>query len=262
MDRAEVEAVLAAGGFPCASADARELVAASGGVDGLLAGLVARRLDGEPLEWLTGTVTFLENVIRIDRGVYVPRPQTEIIARRAIERLPPDGLAADLATGCGAVAVAMSTARTGAEVMATDVDPDACRCARGNGVTVFCGDLGAPLPAGRHGRFDVVVAVVPYVPTEEMEFLPRDVIRHEPARALDGGAGGLVFLSRAVQWGAMLLRRGGVLVLELGGEQDRALRPALADAGFELVDRILDDDGDLRGIEARAAATRPASGRG
>jgi len=211
---------------------------------------LARRLDGEPLPWLTGTTTFLGAPVRVDRGVYVPRFETELVARRAIQRLPAEGVAVDLATGSGAVAVALRRAWPSARVVASDIDVAACRCAAANGVEVYRGDLGAPLPTELHGRVDLVVAVLPYVPSAELEFLPRDVRRHEPRRAHDGGPGGVELLRRAIGWAAVLSRPGAALVLEVGGDQDRALEPDLHAAGFAVVGRIVDDDGDLRGIEA------------
>ena len=110
------------------------------------------------------------------------------------------------------------------------MDGDACRCAQKNGVEIYQGDLGRPIPGELRGHFDVVVAVVPYVPTDALVFLPRDVRRYEPVAALDGGRRGLEVLEQAVEWGRELLHAGGALILELGGEQDRELLPRLGDA--------------------------------
>jgi release factor glutamine methyltransferase len=246
----QFEAALARAGFPEPAEEVRELMQAAGGDPDVMHCLLTRRLDGEPLAWLTGRTTFLGHTVRVDRGVYVPRAQTELIARRAIERLPQNGLAVDLGTGSGAVALALQRARPGARVIATDVDADACHCARKNGVDVYQGHLASPVPSGLRGDFDVVVAVVPYVPTEELAFLPRDVRRFEPPSALDGGRGGLEFLTEVVRSAAALLQSGATLVVELGGDQDRHLLQTLAEAGFTLADRLVDEDGDLRGIEA------------
>ena len=116
---------------------------------------------------------------------------------------------------------------------------------------MFLGHLAEPLPDELRGRFDVVIAVVPYVPTEELAYLPRDVREFEPLLALDGGPGGTRLLEQAVWAGARLLRSGGALLLEVGGEQDEALREVLGAAGFGALRRQEDDEGDLRGLEAR-----------
>jgi release factor glutamine methyltransferase len=241
---------LARAGFVDPREEAAELIEAAAGDADRLRNWVARRLDGEPLPWLTGYVVFYGHRICVDQSVYVPRPQTEALVQRAIDRLPDEGLAADLATGCGAVAVSLQRARPQARVVATDVDETACRCAAKNGVEVYQGHLAQPLPKQLYGRFDVVAAVVPYVPTEELRFLPRDVQRHEPRLALDGGPSGTRLLAEAVGAASALLHPGGSLLLELGGSQDQALGPVFESAGFRLACRIEDGDGDLRGVEA------------
>ena len=109
--------------------------------------------------------------VRVDPWVYVPRWHSEELARRAVERLPVDGTAVDLCTGSGAIARVLTTARPGARVVASDVDARAVACARTNGVEAYAGDLFVPLPQTLEGRVDVVVAVVPYVPTHELPLL-------------------------------------------------------------------------------------------
>ena len=147
---------------------------AARGDGALLEQLVARRVAGEPLAWVTGSAGFAGCRVRVDPGVYVPRRQTEALVLRAIELLPEDGLAADLCTGSGAIAMALERGRPRARIVASELDPVACRCAQDNGVEVFAGHLGEPLPGGLKGRFDVVIAVVPYVPSDVFAYLPRE----------------------------------------------------------------------------------------
>jgi release factor glutamine methyltransferase len=256
-DRGEREAVaseLARAGFPAAREEVRQMIEAAGGDPFIWRGWAARRREGEPLEWLIGFATFMGHRVGVDRGVYVPRPQTELVARRAIDCLPHGGTAADLCTGSGAIAVALRNERPGARVVATDIDTNACRCAANNHVEVYQGHLADPVPADLIGSFDVVVAVVPYVPTDAIAFLPRDVRRYEPRAALDGGQHGITFLEDTVTASSRLLHHGGALVLELGGSQDELLAPLLQAAGFDLVARIVDEEGDLRGIHAQLAS--------
>ncbi|HZD64946.1 MAG TPA: hypothetical protein VE152_02480, partial [Acidimicrobiales bacterium] len=118
-------------------------------------------------------------------------------------------------------------------------------------VEVVAGHLADPLPGGLRGQFDLVVAVVPYVPTDELIFLPRDVREHEPRLALDGGPRGTRLLEETVWAGAAVLRPGGTLLLELGGDQDRSLRPVLQAAGYGAPRRYEDAEGALRHLEAR-----------
>ena len=241
---------LAAGGFVAAEEEAAELVVAAGGDPALLEALIARRLTGEPLAWITGTVRFCGLDVRVDPGVYVPRWQSEVVAERAVSRLPRGGVAVDLCTGCGAVAAVLAARRPGARVVATEVGAEAVACASANGVEVFRGDLFAPLPRELRGLVDVVTGVVPYVPTGELPLLQRDTFTFETPLAYDGGADGTAVLRRVVAESAAWLRRGGALVLELGGDQADLLAEESTRCGFGAVERIVDEDGDVRGIEA------------
>ncbi len=247
-------AALAAGGFVAAEHEAALLAAAAGGA-ARLAALVARRLQGEPLAWITGRVRFdgLDLVVR--PGVYVPRPHSEALARRAAELLPAHGTAVDVCTGCGALAAVVQHRRPAAKVVGIDSSAAAVACADANGVRALQGDLLAPLLSGSgtaawRGAVDVLAGVVPYVPTGMLPFLQRDTFTFERREPYDGGLDGTQLLRRVVGDAPALLRPGGRLLLELGGEQFELLTPALADAGFVAAEALLDEDGDVRGVQA------------
>ena len=250
-DRDATASALREAGCVAADEEARELIAAADGDAVRLRQLVARRTAGEPLAWLTGRVTFCGETIAVPAGVFVPRAQTEELAREAARRLPERGLAVDLCTGSGAVAAVMARRRPAARVLATDVDPRAVAAAVANGVEAYEGDMAAGLPPGIAGRASVVTAVVPYVPTAELRLLARDVLAYEPRRALDGGPDGTLLLVRAAQAATPLLRPGGSLLLELGGDQAERLRPVLAGLGLRDLEVARDEDGDARAVYAR-----------
>jgi release factor glutamine methyltransferase len=245
--------LLADAGFVAADEEAPELLARAAGDVELLQSLVARRLTGEPLAWITGSVSFCDVQIRVEPGVYVPRWQSELLARRAVERLPANGTAIDLCTGAGAIAKTLMTYRPGARVVASDIDERAVACATANGVEVYRGDLFAPLPRTLEGGIDVVVGVVPYVPTSDLGLLQRDTFAFESSLSYDGGHDGTEILRRVVADSPRFLRGGGALLLELGGEQADALGPDLARLGYIDVSVLVDEDGDVRGIEATLA---------
>ena len=244
---------LAAAGFVSAREEAGELRARAGGDERLLAELAERRLAGEPLAWIVGGVSFCGLEVRVDPGVYVPRPHTEGLARRAAERLPAQGTAVDVCTGSGAVAAVLADRRPRSTIVATDVDERAVACARANGVDARAGDLFAPLCPQLRGRVDVVTAVVPYVPTPALSLLQRDTFAFESPLAYDGGPDGTVILRRALTGGRAFLRPGGALLVELGGGQADLLAGDLARLGFVGVAVLADEDGDARAIEATRA---------
>ena len=237
---------LAAAGCVAPEEEARELRAGAPD-DRTLEEWLRRRERGEPFAWITGTTTFCGRSIRVDPGVYVPRLQSEQLARRGAALLPDGGRAVDLCTGCGAIAATMSAVRPSATVIGVDIDPIAVANARRNGVEAIRADLGDAL---RPNAFDVVTCVAPYVPTGALSLLPSDVLRYEPSLALDGGDDGLDVLRRVVVSPARLLKAAGWLLVEVGGSQDEALASVLDNSGFGNVETWRDEAGDLRGLAA------------
>lgn len=249
-DPEKLAALLSGAGFVAAEEEAAELLICAAGDVELLDSLVGRRLTGEPFAWITRSVLFCGLELRIDPGVYVPRWQSEPLARRAVECLAATGAAIDLCTGAGAIAQTLITAHPGARVVASDVDERAVTCAAANGVEVYCGDLFAPMPHTLEGRVDLVVGIVPYVPTPALSLLPRDTLTFESALSYDGGRDGTEVLRRVLTDSPRFLRRGGVLLLELGGEQAEVLSDDFVRLGYVDVTVLVDEDNDVRGIEA------------
>lgn len=188
--------------------------------------------------------------MHIDPDVYVPRWLSEPLARRAIERLPATGTAIDVCTGSGAIAAVLRAHRPHARVLASDVDAKAVACAITNDVDAYLGDLFTPLPDDLLSSVDVVVGVAPYVPTPELPLLQRDTFTFERPLSYDGGPDGTNILRRVIRDAPRLLRPGGALLLELGGDQPRLLTVELTDLGFVDVTMLTDEDGDARGLEA------------
>jgi release factor glutamine methyltransferase len=251
QERTQVVRTLAEGGCVAPDAEAEALLRASSEGVGPIEELIARRLRGEPLAWITGWARFCGIRIRVDPGVFVPRPHTETLARRAVSLLPTGGIAVDLCTGSGAVAAVLGSGRPRVTLVATDVDPRAVACACRNGVRALVGQLDEPLPLSIRGRVDVMTGVVPYVPTEELHLLPRDVLDNEPRRALDGGPRGTTVLVQAAEAATRWLRPGGSVLLEIGGNQAGELATTLTDIGLREIRVHRDDEGHDRAIEAR-----------
>lgn len=247
---AAATAALRAAGCVAAEEEATELVELAAGDLERLRLLLERRCAGEPFAWLVGSVRFCSETVLVHPGVYVPRWQSEPLARRAVQCLPEDGVAIDLCAGSGAIAKVLATARPRARVVACELDERAAACATANGVEVYCGDLFAPLPDGLERRVDVVVGVVPYVPSPALALLPRDTLAFESPLSYDGGPEGTDVLRRVVLGSPRFLRPGGTLLLELGGDQAAVLEGDLACQGFVDVTVLLDEDDDARGVEA------------
>lgn len=225
-----------AGGIESPEAEARWIVDCADGRD--VDELVARRLAGEPLQYVLGTAAFRRLELRVGPGVFIPRPETELVAERAMELLPEAGVLVDLCTGSGAIALSVADERPDARVVASELSADALRWATSNRdslglrVELHHGDLFEPLPATLAGRVDVVVANPPYVDPAERVSLPRDVVDHEPEGALFAPGAGTAVIARIVSEARRWLRRDGWLVLEIGETQSREVRSTLEGAGY------------------------------
>ncbi|MGN6246624.1 MAG: putative protein N(5)-glutamine methyltransferase [Motilibacteraceae bacterium] len=251
----DVVARLRAAGCVFAEEEARLLQEAAADPAELDA-LLDRRADGEPLEHVVGWAEFCGLRVLLDPGVFVPRPRTELMARRVVGLARSVGGSApvvvDLCCGSGAVAAAVLASVPGAEVHAADVDPAAVRCARRNlpGQPVHEGDLFEALPALLRGGIDVLAANVPYVPTDQIAFLPVEARDHEPRVALDGGVDGLDLLRRVADGAGRWLRPGGHLLVEVSRRQLSDAWSEFLRAGLE-PDLVEDDELDARVLSGR-----------
>ncbi|MFI1220890.1 MULTISPECIES: putative protein N(5)-glutamine methyltransferase [unclassified Streptomyces] len=205
-----------------------------------LSSLVERRAAGLPLEHVLGWAEFCGRRFAVDTGVFVPRRRTEFLVAQAAALAPHRAVVVDLCCGSGALGVALATASDAAELHACDVEPAAVRCARrniGDLGQVHEGDLFAPLPAALRGRVDVLLANVPYVPTDDVELLPAEARIHEPRVALDGGGDGLDVMRRVAAEAPGWLAPGGSLLVEASERQRDTAVEVLRAAG--LIPRVL-----------------------
>jgi release factor glutamine methyltransferase len=155
--------------------------------------------------------------------VFVPRQRTEFLVRQAAALSRPDAVVVDLCCGSGALGAALAATLGRVELYAADIEPAAVRCARRNvaaaGGQVYQGDLFDPLPPGLRGRVEILLANVPYVPTDAIELLPPEAREHEPRMALDGGVDGLAVLRRVAAAAPRWLAPGGHLLVETSERQ-------------------------------------------
>jgi release factor glutamine methyltransferase len=231
----DVVARLRAAGCVFAEEEALLLVGAAS-TEADLEAMVAERVAGLPLQHVLGWADFCGQRIAVDRGVFVPRPRTELLVREAVARARPGDRVVDLCCGSGAVGVALAAAVGPLELHAADVDPAAVRCARRNlaaaGGRAYEGDLFDALPTGLRGRVDLVVANAPYVPADAVALMPAEARLHEPLVALSGGADGLDVLRRVVAGAPAWLAPGGHVLVESSEAQAPAVVEAFSDAGL------------------------------
>lgn len=238
---------------------------------------ILRRQGGEPLQYIVGEAAYRDLVLEVGPGVFIPRPETELLVDEVLAFLRdsrPRGAGApprvlECCTGSGAIALSVALERPDAIVVATELSPRALAYAARNRarlepavatrVHLVHGDLATALA----GPFDVLLANPPYIAESERADLPRDVLDHEPHLALFAAKGGLAVIERLVDDGARVIAPGGLLALELGaGQGDTALDMVAADPRW-VEPRVKKDlAGRARMVLARRAHSAPTHARG
>jgi len=218
-------------------------------------GLLSRRLSGEPLQHIEGTVQFRDLVLASDGRALIPRPETEqlvehvvswacgrsadLVTTPGIDGRPLVDTILDVGTGSGAIALALVAEGVTARAIGLDVSPAALDQARENRAAAGldgavelrpCGSM--PYEALLPGEsFDAIVSNPPYITTAELQGLATEVRSHDPLVALAGGTDGLTVVRQVICGAHERLRAGGSLFLEIGAEQGDAVREILSSSG-------------------------------
>jgi release factor glutamine methyltransferase len=206
--------------------------------------LVKRAGQNEPIAYLVGRTEFYSLQINVTPDCMVPRPETELLAERAIEflrtRRTGTQFVCDLCTGSGCIAVAIAENFSDARIIATDICDSALAVAAGNvrkhklsdRINLLCGDLFDPVISGLDvNEFDLIVSNPPYVSTAEYEKLDKNVKDYEPKKALFAGVDGLDIYSRIIEKAGQFLKPDGALMLEIGYAQGPAVKELLEQTG-------------------------------
>ena len=212
---------------------------------------LCRRCTGTPLQHLTGEQGFRHLVLAVRPGVFVPRPETEVLVDVALAAIADASapLVADACTGTGAIALAIAHEHPGARVVATDLSLDAVALAAENArrlaldVDVVAGDLLAPV----EGPLDLVTCNPPYVPAEHRDDLPPEVLA-DPALAVFGGP---PIYARLFAEAAARLRTGGHVVVEIEDSTAPTIERLAVEAGFADVRTVRDLNGRDRVVTGR-----------
>lgn len=204
---------------------------------------IRRRGSREPLQYIVGEVDFRELTLSVDPRVLIPRPETELLVGEVLEwargRGLQEGVALDLGTGSGAIALSLITEGPFTMVVATDESDAALEVAAENagrvgsppGLELRLGSLFEAVGEGE--EFDVIVTNPPYVPEPDRKGLMPEVRDHEPAEALFAGADGLTLIRSIVDDAPDHLVTGGLLALEVGAGQTEAVATLLRERGFD-----------------------------
>jgi release factor glutamine methyltransferase len=217
--------------------------------------LVRRRGEGEPLQHLLGTVEFCGHIFLCDKRALVPRPETEQLVEILESRIENrKSKILDVGTGSGVIALTLAKKFPEAQIFATDVSEDALTLARENaarlGLSGRVQFRKSDLLENLDERFDLIVANLPYIATQNRRTLSREVL-HDPEVALFAGAHGEEFVCELIEQAPPRLRPGGMLALEIGLDQSEALLSALAEKNYRDISSKNDYSGVTRFLFAR-----------
>jgi len=219
--------------------------------------LVKRRGSGEPLQHLLGTVEFCGRSFRCDKRALVPRPETEQLVELLVSLFKSEiaySRMADVGTGSGVIGLTLAAEFPKAQIVGTDISEDALMLARENAVRLDLLDrvqfLRSNLLKNVQPDFDVIVANLPYVSTEDRQNLSREVL-HDPEVALFAGARGDELVRQLIAQAPSWLRPGGILAMEIGIGQSETLMAALAEKNYRDIWTEKDYSGVIRFLFAR-----------
>lgn len=225
--------------------------------------LIKRRLNREPVAYITGTKGFWSLDLDVNAHVLVPRPDTECLVEKALEIIPisaSDGpmKILDLGTGSGAILLALASERPLHFYVGVDISMDAARVAQGNKSKLLSGSQVHVINGSwfemfiPDRTFDVIVSNPPYIPRNVIDGLEPEVSAHEPRLALDGDLDGLSCLGHIIRMAPGYLKQGGYLLMEMGYDQKDAVQELCdRESCYEQVEFFKDYGGNDRVVKAR-----------
>lgn len=222
--------------------------------------LLKRRKQGCPLALILGEKEFWSLPLKVEKGVFIPRPETEVLVELVLKLpLRKNGLVADIGTGCGPIACALARERPEAKIIAIDISRRALRLAKENAdrlglknIRFVSGSLFQPLnELGLKNQFDLIISNPPYVSENQWISLPIEIREFEPKRALVAGPSGLEFIFRLIKEAPTFLRPGGFLAFEFGLGQLNPILTFLKNQGWQEISWERDLAGIPRVVAAR-----------
>lgn len=227
--------------------------------------LIKQRAEGMPTAYLVGEKEFMSLAFEVNRQVLIPRPDTEVLVETSLEligeRQNEELVVVDVGTGSGNIAVALAHYWPKARVIGIDISEKALEVAKRNAgrhevadrVTFYEGDLLSPLEGLKlKGKVDLIAANLPYIPSNELPHLMREVLQ-EPISALDGGRDGLSYYRRLLPQALDYLKPGGYLIIEIGPNQGKAAQKLFKEEPWDKVQVKLDYGGRERVVCACSA---------
>ncbi len=217
---------------------------------------VRRRINGEPIQYILGTQEFMGIEFEVSKNVLIPRADTETLVEVVLQNLGKNGASVlDLCCGSGCVGLALACHNKRVYLRGVDISPDAVALSARNAEKIGVADrarfeLKDVMSEHLSGKYDVIVSNPPYIRTEVIPTLMREVQEFEPHLALDGGEDGLMFYRRITAEAEQLLNKGGILAFEIGYDQGESVS-AIMENSFSDVAVVKDLCGNDRVVWGR-----------
>ncbi len=202
---------------------------------------IKRAAAGEPVQYILGETGFMKSVFKVDRRALIPRPETEVLVQHVLECASlwqtEEPAIVDVGTGSGCIVLSLAAVHPNGKYLAVDTSEEALALARENAATLNLAErvhfVNADLSdVVEPESIDAVVANLPYIPSSDCDQLSSTVRDHEPRSALDGGGDGLDIIRNVVQDAGIVLKNGGMLVLEIGDDQGAEVISLMKESGF------------------------------
>ena len=223
--------------------------------------LIAKRSEGCPVQYLTGSTEFMGLPFFVNENVLIPRQDTEVLVETALSKMKPECRLLDMCTGSGCIVLSLSKLGTVAQGTGADISEEALKVAERNRENLGLDQVNliqSNLFTEIEGTFDMIVSNPPYIPTEVVNGLMREVRDHEPRLALDGSEDGLLFYRKLAEESGRYLVPGGSLLLEIGFDQGADVSQLLEQAGF----KDIHVKKDLAGLDRVVYAVKAAEDGG
>ena len=212
--------------------------------------MLERRVKGEPIDKIFGKTEFYGLTFKVNKDVLTPRKETEILVEEALKIIGKEKLEVlDLCTGSGAIAVSIAK-NSAAKVTATDISESALMVAKQNAelsdvkINFICSDLFSDIKKGK--KFNVITCNPPYIKSEDIKTLDKEVKDYDPHLALDGGEDGLYFYRKISEEFEEFLAPKGVILLEIGLAQEKSVKKLFSKNKFSV--RIVKDYSGIQRI--------------
>ncbi len=206
---------------------------------------VARNSKREPIQYILGETDFYGLKIKVDKSVLIPRPETEYLVEKIInDNEKPDSIL-EIGTGSGCIAIALKKHFSNSKIVATDISETALETATINSEIndVIINFLQSDLFENVSGKFDIIVSNPPYIPKQEFEILPKQILEFEPENALLAVDDGLYFYRAILEQAKKFLTKNGEIYFEIGHDQGNMINDIALDTGFNEIEMVKDLNG-------------------